>query len=412
MSGHVLRGVKVLDATGRDPYGPTTVVVDNHSISEIGPHAEGQSDDRSYACDGLTLMPGLTDAHAHVASLGTDFGPGDGSWVDYVVAVQEVLGDALDEGFTTLRDAGGCDPAFARAIEAGVIRGPQLLPAGSELTETGGHGDYRAPTEDGRIPSIPGLYAAPDIVDGADAVRAAAREQFRKGATQIKLVASGGVISPTDQLGSSQFNANEIAAAVEVASSRSSYVMAHCHHSEAIQTLVSLGVRSIEHAALMDEETAGIVSRAGAFVVPTLAVMEMLPAHGEVFGLSPNKRDLIRRLADQVMRTLPGWASTGLRLGSGSDLIGPHQRGRARELVLKAEALGPRAAIESATRVNAELFGLDAIGTVEVGKQADLILVDGDPLQDISVLAAAERIPYVFKRGVLVKDLRAVRTAS
>src|SRR6185295_12718504 len=186
----------------------------------------------------------------------------------YVLKVVENIRLALEEGFTTVRDAGGLDPAYAFAVAIGQIVGPRILPSGSFLSITGGHGDHRHRWSDDAPASIPGLVAHSEIVDGADAVRRAARTQIRRGATQIKLMASGGVMSPIDPLESVQFTVEEMAAAVHEAHSFGTYAMAHCHTSAAMNNALDAGVRSIEHGSILDEATAKKMLARDAYLVP------------------------------------------------------------------------------------------------------------------------------------------------
>lgn len=404
----VVRDVAVLDCTGREPSGRHDVVVQDGRIASIAASGAARVDPTTLEVDGTgaTLMPGLTDAHVHFALIGPAGDHGDEPWIVHVLRVATYIEAALDEGFTTVRDAGGLEPAWAKVVESGWIRGPRILPSGSVLSQTGGHGDLRAQHEAvHRGETIPGLVARSVIVDGADEVRRAAREQLRRGATQIKLLASGGIASPTDPFDSLQFSRDEIAAAVEVATSWGTYVLAHCHTSPAIEIALDAGVRSIEHASLLTPATARRMAERGAFMVPTLQALETLAAHPDWFSLAPDKVPRLRSIADAASESVRTAEAAGVAIGSGSDVIGPRQGRRGEEIALKARLIGAHRAILSATRTNAELFGLaDRIGTVEEGKAADLILVAGEPLDDVSLLADPLTIPVVVKGGMVVKD--------
>lgn len=397
----VIRDVTVVDGTGRDPLRGRDVVVDGGRIAAIQGTGASLSADRVVDGRGATLLPGLTDAHVHMGIAGhSAFPQGEGSLVDYAMTVRGLIERTLLEGFTTVRDAGGLDPAWARAVAAGRIRGPRILPSGSFISQTGGHGDMRLAHEAAhRLATIPGLVANPEVVDGVDGVRRAAREQLRRGATQVKLFVSGGVMSPTDPLESIQFTVDEIAAAVDVARSWGTYVLAHAHTSPAMRNAVDAGVRSIEHASILDEETAQAIRAAGAFVVPTFLITSRLPA------LGPAEAAKSARVASASRQSLRLAHATGIPVGSGSDLVGPDQGGRTGEIVEKAREIGAMAAIVSATRTNAELFNLaDRIGTVEAGKDADLVLVREDPLARIEVLAEPGGVTLVLQGGALVRD--------
>jgi len=404
----LIRDVAVLDCTGAEPSGRQDVEISDGRIGAIRPAgtASVHTDATTIDGSGCTLLPGLTDAHVHFALIGPKGDHGDEPLIHHVLRVAGYISTALDEGFTTVRDAGGLEPAWAKAVETGLVRGPRILPSGSFLSQTGGHGDVRAAHEALHGgPTIPGLLATTEIVDGPDEVRRAAREQLRRGATQIKLLASGGIASPTDPFDSIQFSPAEIAAAVEVATNWHTYVMAHCHTSPAIEAAIAAGVRSIEHGSLLDPETAQRMAGLNVFMVPTLQTLDMLATHPDRLGLTPEKVALLQSVRDRCFESVKTADAAGVALGSGSDVIGPWQGRRGEEIVLKAGLIGAHKAIISATRTNAELFGLDdRIGTVETGKDADLILVSGEPLDRIELLADPDCLPLVMKGGDLVKD--------
>jgi imidazolonepropionase-like amidohydrolase len=355
---------------------------------------------------GCSLLPGLTDAHVHFALIGPHGDHGSDTWISHVLAVAQVIEGALQEGFTTVRDAGGLEPAWAHAVEAGRLQGPRILPSGSPISQTGGHADMRLRHQELHAArTIPGLVAGMAVADGVDEVRKAAREQLRRGATQIKIMASGGIISPTDPFDSLQLSVEEIAVIVEVAQGWNTYVMAHCHTSPAVEMALDAGVRSIEHGSLLEPATAARMAAAGAFMVPTLQTMESLLEFPDRIGLPGEKVAKLQEVAERAYRSIQIARDAGVKLGSGSDVVGPWQGRRGEELMYKARVLGAHEAIISATRTNAELFGSDAqIGTVEVGKRADLILVEGQPLDDVAILADPDAIVVVAKDGAVVKD--------
>lgn len=405
MPSLLLNDATLIDGTGGDPRARTSVLVEDGRIARIGAAGSIAAPDgvRAIDCGGRTLMPGLTDAHVHLGAVAAGANPPPETHVSYVMKVAENIRIALDEGFTTVRDAGNLDPAYALAVEMGQMPGPRILPAGSFLSQTGGHGDFRYRFDDHAIESIPGLVTHTEICDGVDAVRAAARRQIRRGATQVKLMASGGVMSPNDPLESLQFTIEEMAAAVHEARAFGKYVMAHCHTSGAMNNALQAGVRSIEHGSILDERTARRMVEQDAFLVPTLVILQIIARSGQVPEFSRAKMELVRgEMAGSVAIAM----KAGVRIGSGSDLLGPRQSRRASEIVEKAKQLGAMAAIVSATKTNAELFFMESrIGTVEEGKDADLIVVDGDPLTDISCLVDAKNIKLVVQGGALAKEL-------
>ncbi len=404
----LIHDATLIDGTGADPKPGVSVRVEDGRITRIAPNdAFEGSDETVIDASGRYLLPGLTDAHVHLGLT-----EGDGQITRplsaYAVKVVRFIEETIDQGFTTVRDAGALDPSWAGVVSRGMIRGPRILPSGAFLSQTGGHGDFRPAHVENFESGIGGLVSGSVLCDGADEVRKAARDQLRRGATQLKVMASGGAASPTDPIEATQFTVDELRAAVEEARARNTYVLAHAYHARSIANCVEAGVRSIEHGNLLDEETAQAMAKAGAFLVPTMVTYDVLEKFGDQLGLTKYQHEKIRLVAAGAQESLRLAQEAGVRIGAGSDLLGPAMSQKAREFVLKAEVVGPMAAIVSATKTNAELFGMaDVIGTVEEGKQADLVVVDGDPLADIAVLTDAERIRTVVKAGEVVKDLDA-----
>lgn len=409
-----LRDVAILDGASGVRPGRWDVLLRGGLIAALTPAGDpgwanatsGAGPEITIYGTGGTLMPGLTDAHVHLALVGPRGDHGSDPLLVHVLAVATMVEAALDEGFTTVRDAGGLEPTWATAVASGHLRGPRILPSGSVLSQTSGHGDLRAQHDlAGSVPSIPGLIARNEVVDGPDEVRRATREQIRRGATQVKLLASGGIVSPNDPFDSLQFSREEIEAAVQAAGDLGKYVAAHCHVSTAVDRAIEAGVRSIEHASILTQETARRMAQRGTFMVPTLQALQMLATYPERWSLNPEKVARLRAVADAAAESIRIADEAGVAIGSGSDVVGPWQGRRGEEIVLKARILGPLKAIDSATRVNAALFGLaDRIGTIEVGKEADLILVAGNPLEQIELLAEPRSIPLVVLGGRVVKD--------
>lgn len=226
----------LIDGTGRDPVANAALAIEDGNISKVSKSADVTvpDDARVYDLGGRTIMPGLMDAHVHFGLVDLSISAAQReSLAVWAMKVRQVIEDTLDMGFTTVRDAGGIDGGFAQAVEMGFFRGPRILPSGSPITQTGGHGDWRQRYQEVAPPIIPGLVAMPAICDGPDAVRKATREQFRAGATQIKVMASGGAMSPVDELETTQLSVDEIGAAVHEASAIGRIVMAHTYSPKA-----------------------------------------------------------------------------------------------------------------------------------------------------------------------------------
>jgi imidazolonepropionase-like amidohydrolase len=403
----VLHNATLIDGTGADPRPRTSVEVQDGRITRIVESAKIAASNEAQVIDleGCFLLPGLTDAHVHLGLTEPNGAPTQ-PWAEWAARVTGFLEQALDQGFTTVRDAGALDPGWARVVEKGLVRGPRLLPSGAFISQTGGHGDWRPSYQQhDPVQPIPGLFAGYVLADGPDAVRRAAREELRRGATQIKVMASGGVASPTDPIDATQFTYDELRAAVEEAEVRGSYVLAHAYHPKSISQCLDAGVRSIEHGNLLDEETAARMARAGTFLVPTLITYDILAEGGDKLGFSSyqvKKLHQVWQAGEDAVRIAK---TAGVKIGSGSDLLGPAMALKARELVIKSRILSPMEAIVSATRTNAEVFGMSAeIGTIEEGKLADFTVFDRDPLADPEVLANASRVRLVVKGGAVVKD--------
>lgn len=410
MSGTVFQNCTLLDCTGAEPAPRTTVVVDGDRIASVSrskpPTLSG--DATVIDCGGRTLMPGLTDAHIHAAIIETDMNKvRKESPATFAFRVKEVLEQTLQAGFTTVRDAFGLDWGFVQATERGYVKGPRILFVGGCLSQTGGHGDWRESYMlENPFPSLYGLVAAPRLCDTPDEMRRAAREMLRMGAHGIKLMAGGGCMSPTDQIEHTQFTIEEMAAAAYEARTVGKICLAHVYTPEGIMNAVTAGVRSIEHGNFLDEESAACMKKAGAYFVPTLTTYYLLSAYGAAEKVPQKMIDKIDKAKVRGLDSLKVARAAGLKICSGSDVLSSMQPFKSMELGLKAQVLGNHEAILSATRTNAELFGMsDQIGTIEVGKLADLILVNGNPLDDIAVLQDATNVVYVMRDGQAFKNL-------
>lgn len=401
----VLWNATLIDGTGRDPKPGMAVVVDGERIDRIAsidaltPPRGAESIDAT----GLTLMPGLTDAHVHLGIVRTGAGALWQAPAVHALRIAREIESCLDAGYTTVRDACGIDGAWPHAVRAGLVHGPRILPSGAALSQTGGHADHRSRySNESPMTNIPGLFTFSTICDNPDEVRRAARDNFRRGATQIKVMASGGVMSPTDEVGYSQFTVEELAAAVQVARAVGSYVMAHAYAPPAIMQALEAGVTSIEHGNLLDEATAREMARRGAWLVPTMVTFDMDSAERMTVENRRKSAMVKGQMADSVRMA----TAAGVSIGSGSDLLGTLQGHKTREFGLKAAVMGNMAAIVCATSANAKLFRLDdRTGTVEEGKLADLILVGGNPVDDISALESADNVKLVMKEGAVMKRL-------
>jgi imidazolonepropionase-like amidohydrolase len=327
-------------------------------------------------CGGRTLMPGLIDAHVHATITTMDLAAMERKPASLVAHEAGAILDAMiRRGFTTVRDAGGADWGLAQAVERGLLRGPRILFSGRVLSQTGGHGDFRPRFEE---PQLCGCRihstAFSHVADGVSAVRKAAREELRRGAAQVKIMASGGVASPTDPVWNLQYSPEEMRAIVEEADGWRTYAMAHAYTPEAVQRAVRAGVRTIEHGNLIDRETAELMRDCGTYLVPTL---------------------------DAGLASLELAREVGVPMGFGTDLLGETHVHQNEEFAIRGRVLPPLEILRSATLVNAEILNRGGeLGCITPGAFADLLIVNGNPLEDLSLLVEPEKnLALIMKAG-------------
>ena len=407
MAQVVFENCRLFDGLGSELLEDRHVLVEDDSIKEVADRPIAAGGAEVIDLGGRTLMPGLIDAHFHAVAADPDISKIEGMPRSFLAQhARQLLEAALLRGFTTLRDAGGADYGLAMAIKTGLIKGPRLFYSGRALTQTGGHADFRS-LEDHNAFCFCGQGSAVFgvIADGVPAVRQAARDELRKGATQIKIMASGGVASPSDPIWNLQYSEEEIRAIVWEATSWRTYVMAHAYTPEAIARCVEFGVRSIEHANLIDEPTAALCAAEGAYVVPTLVTYDALERFGPELGLPAVSQEKLKEVRAAGLGSLEILKAAGVRIGFGTDLLGAMQVHQCGEFNIRAEVLSPAEILRSATSVNAALLNAEGeLGVVAAGAQADLLVVDGDPLTDLSLLQnQGAQIPVIMKAGTFAK---------
>jgi imidazolonepropionase-like amidohydrolase len=408
MGSLLIHGCTLIDCTGHDPRTNAWVRVEGERIAGIG-SGEPPRSDKVIEVDaaGRVLMPGLIDAHAHLSIIGNITDRNHGPPPVHFLKIAREIEETLADGFTTVRDAGGLDWGYKEAIRQGLLRGPRLFISNGVLSQTGGHGDLRPRTMMHLEPQTPGLWSIGMVVDGPDQVRWGAREMLRRGADQIKVMANGGCVSPTDELTSVQFTVAELRAAVEEATAQSKYVMAHTYTTTSMMNCIDAGVRTLEHGNFISSEVAERMARSGTFLVPTIATYELLAADGRSLGYPEYVIQKIEQALKGAYEALSIARQAGVRIGSGSDVLGAQQRKKAFELGYKGKIMPPMEVLIATTMTNAEIIGAqNELGSVETGKLADLLLVDGNPLDDLSILANRGRIHMVVKGGTIVADRR------
>ncbi|WP_306226721.1 metal-dependent hydrolase family protein [Bosea beijingensis] len=376
------------------------VLVEGDRIREVSDKPIASASASRIELKGRTLMPGLIDMHVHVVSAVVN-GVQNAMTPSSLVALRtaRTMNAMLMRGFTTVRDLGGADLGLVIAVEEGLIEGPRLIICGKALSQTGGHSDPRDRSET-RALYTGRLGQVGQLCDGVDAVRLAAREQLRAGATFVKIMANGGVASPNDPIHALGFSRDEIKAAVEEAENAGTYVAAHLYTDKAIARAVECGVLSLEHCNLIQPDTAKKAAAAGCFAVPTLAAYEGLAREGTAFGLRPESAAKIETVRKGGIESLSYMRDAGVPMGYGSDLLGQLQKYQTLEFELRAQVLPLPEVLASATSVAAKLCRMEGeIGALVPGAYADLLVVDGDPTRDATLFQNDGRALRAIMRG-------------
>ena len=383
-----------------------SVLIDKGTIIDV---LEGYMDpgtgDTAIDLNSYTVLPGLMDMHTHLS--------GESNPKKYMERFTLDLDDyayqsirfaerTLMAGFTTVRDLGGpVNTSLRDAIKKGYLVGPRIFSAGKSLATTGGHAD---PTNGMKFKLMGDPGPAEGVVNGIPDARKAVRQRYKNGADLIKITATGGVLSVAKSGENPQFKEDEIRAIVETAADYDMHVAAHAHGAEGMKRAVRAGVRSIEHGTLMDDETMDLMKERGTYYVPTISAGEFVAEKAMVDGYYPEIiRPKAAKIGPQIKNTFKKAHQAGVKIAFGTDSGVSYHGDNAKEFLYMVEGgMAPMAAIKSATRVAAELLGVeDVLGTIEVGKTADIIAVKGDPIKDISAL---QDVVFVMKDGVVYKN--------
>ena len=409
MTRLVVRNARLFDSHAGVLRPGTTIVVEGDRVAAVTREPIAVDDAaRVIDAGGRAVLPGLIDAHVHVAATSHDLA-GLALQPASLIAAQssQLLRAMLRRGFTTVRDAGGADHGLREAVAQGLFEGPRLVIAGQPISQTGGHADMRPRGVRGPMfCACAGLGLVGAIADGVAEVRRAVREQVRQGADHIKIMAGGGVASPTDPLEGTQFSIDELRAAVEEAEAAGLYALAHAYSPRAVTRAVQAGVRSIEHGNLIDEATAREMKRCGAYLVPTLATYAALADEGQRLGWSPAMLAKLQQVADRGVQAVRIAHAEGVPIAFGTDLLGHMHARQNTEFALRAPALPPLELLQGATAVAARLMGREReLGLVAPGALADLLIVDGDPSATLDMLVAPETgIRLLMQGGRVVVD--------
>ncbi len=397
----------LIDGTGRDPVPGVTIVIEDERITAVGARVDVPRGAEVIDAGGRTVMPGLIDCHVHFMSRPASMQERALTPLSLnILLAAKYARDTLEAGVTTVRDAGGSPLGLKQAIERGVYPGPRMRLAVGALSQTGGHGDGTVPAGF-RMRNL-----APEwpetLVDGPEEVRKATRALLRAGADFIKLHATGGVMSPSDEPGHTQFSPEEISVMVKTAAAAGKTCMAHAQGTQGIKNAVAAGVESIEHGIWLDDEVMDEMKRRGTFLVPTLVapLWVLRRAEKEPGSVLPQSVRKTYEVIDDHKASFRRAVAAGVRIAMGTDSgVGPHGH-NAEELERMVEGgMTPLQAIVASTKTASECvhMGRD-VGTLEAGKLADLLIVDGDPLADIKLLQRKECLSLIMQGGRVHKS--------
>lgn len=396
----------LIDGMGGDPVRGATLIIEGESIAAV--HADGSVPHGATVVDAghLTVMPGLIDCHVHLTSTASSIQ--QRLLTPYSLNIAQALANArltLESGFTSVRDAGGAPRGLKMAIDQGLFPGPRLRIAVGALSQTGGHGDSLMPS--GANLRVPDPEHPWTVVDGPDAARRGTRELLRAGADQIKIMTSGGVLSPNDEPGATGFTREEIAAIVYEAHASGKTVMSHAQATQGIYNAVVEGVESIEHGIYLDERVIDEMKARGTYLVATLVapLWVIRRAEKDPASVPPYALRKAQEVKEAHHNSFRMAVEKGVAIAMGTDTgVGPHGS-NAEELAQMVElGMSPMAAIVASTRTAAECSRIGHLtGTLTPGKRADLLGVDGDPLADIALLQQRDKLALIMKDGASFK---------
>ena len=396
-------GARLIDGTGKKPIDEAVILIKENKITGVGKGIDIPKDAKVINAEGKTLLPGLIDSHVHICNNGD---PSMMTTLGYRHGMMQLFGyrngiSDIESGFTTIRDMGAAFDyglSLRDCIRTGVVKGPRILACGNIISMTGGHADFH-------LPSGISFEGMSRLADGEADCRKAAREQLRSGADFLKICSSGGVMSPSDPVDTPQYTVEEIKAITYEAACVGRRVASHAHGATGIKNAIEAGVKTIEHGSLIDEEGMKMLKESEGFLVPTLVAGWNIVEHGLESGIPKYAVDKADEIAHEVRKNAYKAYKMGIKVAVGTDAGTPfnYHGNNAQEIIHFVDAgWKPMEAIVAATKMGSECLGLEnMIGTVEKGKLADLILVDGDPLKDIKVLGDKTNIKLVMKDGIV-----------
>jgi imidazolonepropionase-like amidohydrolase len=408
----LLRGATLIDGSGAEPLADSAVLIDGERIEWAGPAAAAVAPAGTVEIDisGKTIMPGMIDCHDHMIHTGFDVMQRARAPLSLtMMRIADNLRVTLEAGITTVRDAGGLDVGFKMAVEEGLIPGPRLVLGLSILSRTGGIDDPRM--RSGNMLEFMALPGLPSPVrDGVEECRKGVREVIHAGADWVKCASTGGVSSPTLGPVDAALTYDELKVIADEAHMRDKRVFVHAYGGQGLIDAVAAGIDCVEHGAYLcrHPETLARMAAEGYWLVPTFMIIKLHSERG-----TPWARKKAAEMLDDHRRTLEQAMAAGIPIAMGTDAGGYGHGHNAVELELLVEnGMTPMQAIVASTSDAARLLEMDAeIGTIETGKHADLIVIDGDPLKEIAILDRQEQIQLVMKSGQIYRNTLTTTTA-
>lgn len=405
----LIRNALLIDGVRKEPIEGVSVLIENKKIKKIGKSIIPPEGSEIIAAEGKTVMPGMIDCHVHLVL------DGESNWPDCVinepfamVAIKAVkyVGRYLPAGFTTIRDAGSQENlgvSIRNAINEGIIEGPRVLASGRVLSITGGHCQFFPPWV---FDEALRRQTTAEIVDGREDIRKAVRRQLAEGVDSIKFCATGGVMDPISNPEAQEFSDEEMETIIEEANRLSKRTLTHAQGTKGIKAAIRAGVGSIEHGFMLDDECIKLMKEMGTFLVPTLSALYWEVKKGVESGIPEVSVKKAEQLIDLNIQSFKKAVSGGVKIAMGTDAATPFNKhgDNAFELELMVKnGMTEMEAIIASTRTAAENLGIsDKTGTIEEGKLADIIIINGNPLQDICLLQNKEKIETVMKEGAIM----------